>query len=80
MLVEMLVAPFLLCVAVTFSQIATSARIAVGVGARPKGDPGSCPAFSATFAVAGAVTAGSRRQLKGGMWVLLRPMTGWTPT
>ena len=30
--------------------------------------------------VCNSLTAASRRQLKAGMWVLLRPITGWTPT
>ena len=40
-------------------------------GRQTRGNPESCPALSATFALAGLVTAGSRRQLAGaerGSW------------
>ena len=71
MLMEMFVAPVLLCgVARCASRVATLARIVSAWVPDPR-DPEDCLAFSATFALAGAVTAGSRQQLAGwnaGAW------------
>ena len=61
---EMFVAPVLLCVARCASRVAMLARF-LRRGCQTRGDPKSCHAFSATFAVAGAVTAEYCRQPAG---------------
>ena len=72
------VTPLLPCVARCASREAMLARF-LRRGCQTRGDPESCHAFSATSAIAGAVTAGSRRQLAGGIRVPGRPVMGRAP-